>query len=476
MVAAPRTAPARQLKAGDRFAGKYMLTRRIAVGGMGEIWVAKNSMTAAEVALKVLRGDLERRAEAEARFRHEAQLGATMAHRNIIRVFDLLVEPDGTLILVMELLRGETLRRVLRMRNGPCTGVEAVAVMLPVLSALHHAHDMGIVHRDLKPANLLLAVDPDGHVIPKLLDFGIAKVADSSVKTMFGRVLGTPRYMSPEQIRADPHIDGRSDIFSAGILLIEMMTGSSPFRASTPSASLAAVLETEVDPDPRIDPRLWLAIKRALSKRAYERYATASEFAQALRQAIGATDAELQEALQRCAPLEGRPSFPDISPGFTKEDDDEDEGDGPPGESLEGHATDPPGANPQGSATGTNAGLPIRAANRAAKWVGVLAFAVIVPLLAIAVITRAKTGTVATPTTSAPVTNATADKANDIPPPPASTDTLEIVDSAPTAATTGHTSKSSTSSGRPPRTKSDHSTEKAPTEKKKPSVARTPDF
>ena len=166
----------------------------------------------------------------------------------------------------------------------------------------------------------------------------------------------------------------------------------------------------------------------------------------------------------------------DISPGFTKGDEEEDEEDGPPGESLEGHATDPPGANPQGNATGTNAGLPIRPANRAAKWIGVVAFAVIVPLLAIAVITRAKTGTVATPTTSTPVTNATTEKANDIPPPPASTDTLEIVESAPSATTTGHTSKSPTSSGRPPRTKPDHSADKTTEKKKTPSVARTPDF
>src|SRR6476620_12670431 len=107
MGAAHPQGPARLLAAGERFAGKYVLGRRIAVGGMGEIWVARNQMTSAEVALKVLRGDLDRKLEVEARFRHEGQVGAMLAHRNIVRVFDLLVEPDGTLVLVMELLRGE---------------------------------------------------------------------------------------------------------------------------------------------------------------------------------------------------------------------------------------------------------------------------------------------------------------------------------------------------------------------------------
>jgi serine/threonine-protein kinase len=327
MAAAEPRDPARQLAAGDRFAGKYILGRRIAVGGMGEIWVARNQMTGAEVALKALRSDLDRKLEVEARFRHEAQLGAMLSHRNIVRVFDLLIEPDGTLVLVMELLRGETLRHFLK-TAGPLSATQAIAIMGPVLSALQHAHEMGIVHRDLKPANLLLAVDPDGHVTPKLLDFGIAKIPASGVKTMFGRVLGTPRYMSPEQIRSDPKIDGRSDVFSAATLLVEMMTGASPFAASSPSASLAAVLEQQVDPDPRIDPRLWLVIHRALAKRPYERYATASEFATALRQALAVPEGDLQATLQRTKPpIDRPPSFSDISPTFENGSDDDDDND-----------------------------------------------------------------------------------------------------------------------------------------------------
>ncbi|HWL86430.1 MAG TPA: serine/threonine-protein kinase, partial [Polyangiaceae bacterium] len=232
---------------------------------------------------------------------HEARLGAMLTHRNIVRIFDLVEEPDGALVLVMELLRGETLRRHLK-NKGPLPADEAISIMLPVLSALEHAHEMGIIHRDIKPANIFLAIDPDGQVTPKLLDFGIAKIPQGGVQTLDGRVLGTPRYMSPEQIRSESTIDGRSDIFGMGAVLVEMLTGQSPFFAETPSASLASVLETQLDPDPRIEPRLWLVLQRALAKRPYERYAHCAEFAQSLRDAVGVADHALFANLRRSKP------------------------------------------------------------------------------------------------------------------------------------------------------------------------------
>src|SRR5579859_3758663 len=192
-AAPPAPAPSRRLEAGMRLAGKYVLVRRVAVGGMGEVWVAKNDQTGAEVAIKVRRRDAGAGEDAVARFRHEARLGAMLSHRSIVRIFDLVEESDGKLLLVMVLLHGETLERYLK-SNGPLSTNEAVAIGVPLLSALAHAHDAGIVHRDVTPANVFLAIDPDGHVTPKLVDFGIAKLPSTGVKTLEGRVLGTPRY------------------------------------------------------------------------------------------------------------------------------------------------------------------------------------------------------------------------------------------------------------------------------------------
>ncbi len=457
---------------------------------MGEIWVSRNEMTGADVALKVLRGDLERRDETEARFRHEAQLGATLSHRNIVKVFDLLIEPDGTLILVMELLRGVTLRRALALRAQPMNGNEAVAVMLPILSALQHAHDNAVVHRDLKPANILLAVDPDGHITPKLLDFGIAKVAGSGVRTLFGRVLGTPRYMSPEQIRADPKIDGRSDQFSAAILLIEMMTGASPFRASTPSASLAAVLEQEVDPDPRIDPRLWLVIKRALAKRPYERYSSASEFAAALRQATGLTDAELGDMIQKAAPVttSGNPSYSDIAPSLVEDDLDEDgDGGGSPAVSEKRLATDPslrgkthsnaPGA--LGSDTIGSLGA-VALPRRNMKWVAGVAASVGLLLVAFIGFSMSSKPKKSTLVPLKPTAAEVAPVPSDIPAPP-STDSVEFFPATsadkPTKPTT-HATKAATPSTKTTTPTSSKTTPPAAADKsgKRRPVASTPDF
>lgn len=311
MVSAGRIAAApsvHRLVEGARFSRKYVLLRKVAVGGMGEIWIARNDMTQAEVALKVLRKDLPQQQEAEARFRHEASVGAMLSHRHIVRVFDLVVDTDGTLALVMELLRGESLETLLE-RHGPLDAATAVAIMTPLLSALHHAHEMGLVHRDVKPPNVFLAVDPDGHVIPKLLDFGIAKLPGVGVQTLPGSVLGTPQYMSPEQIRNETAIDGRSDLFGAGSVLFEMLTGKPPFSGSTVMAALASVLEDPVDPDPRIDPKLWLVLRRALAKQPYERFLSANDLGAALQKAVDRDDGALVQVLKHL-PLAAEPMRP----------------------------------------------------------------------------------------------------------------------------------------------------------------------
>jgi|HubBroStandDraft_1064217.scaffolds.fasta_scaffold09312_2 serine/threonine protein kinase len=304
--------PPRRFETGDRLGGKYRLRRRLAAGGMGEVWLAWNASTGAELALKLLaRGGSEREQEMEVeqRFRNEARVTAGLSHRNIVKVFDLLEEADGTLGLVMERLRGETLGSYVR-RLGPRPSLDAMEIMMPILNALEHAHACGIVHRDVTPLNIFLAVDPDGHVTPKLVDFGIAKSRSSltggtvqPVQTLDGRVLGTPMYVAPERIRGADDVDPRSDIFSAAVVMYETLTGASPFVASTPAASLAAVLERPVDPDPRIAPRLWLEIRRALAKQSYERHATAREFGDALRVALGETHGAPDAGLMKNPPI-----------------------------------------------------------------------------------------------------------------------------------------------------------------------------
>jgi serine/threonine protein kinase len=278
-------------KPGDRIAQKLELVRQLAEGGMGVLWVARNLSTHAEVAIKVLlpqRSDDEHAAE---RFRHEAEVGAMLAHRNVTRVFDLLVDDDGALVLVMELLHGRTLEAAYK-EKGTLSCLEAVELIVPILGALQHAHDHGVIHRDVKPSNIFLDVDPDGHTTPKVLDFGIAKAQDSSSLTHTGEALGSPKYMSPEQVRANKQLDARSDLFSIGVVLYEIITGENPFDAPSPTAALANVLEVEVDPDPRIEPRLWLEIQRALSKQAYERHDSAKDLADALCRAVGLTAPE----------------------------------------------------------------------------------------------------------------------------------------------------------------------------------------
>jgi serine/threonine-protein kinase len=295
------------IPAGTLLGGKIRLIQRIGRGGMGEVWVARNESTQAELAVKTLARS-ERTPVHDERFRREARLSATISHRNVVRVFDLIDEADGTLGLVMELLKGGTLGELLRER-GTLTSMQAIAIAIPILSAMHHVHQKGIIHRDVTPANVFFAVEPDGHVIPKILDFGIAKLpAAGSALTMDGSVLGTPHYMSPEQIRGNEDIDGRSDMFSFAVVIYEMLTGVRVFQRDAASASLAAVLEHEVDPDPRIEPRLWIAISRALAKRPYERYASCAEFGEALRAAVPHTDDDLATTLQEMRLRETPPS------------------------------------------------------------------------------------------------------------------------------------------------------------------------
>ena len=274
------------LKVGSVLAGKYRLDRALGFGGMGAVWVARNAMTGGDVALKVLHEEVENE-EALERFRREANLAARLSHRGIVRVFDLVELHEGTLVMVMELLRGETLAS--RLDQYTTVPVDtAIGIILAIASALAHAHEAGIVHRDLKPENVFLCVEPDGAVEPKILDFGISKMTGPTLTklTTDGTLLGTPGYMSPEQTRGDP-VDARSDVFAMAILLYEMISGVNPFYGTSYNAVIAAILERDPEPLAQVSPEVWKVIDKAFSKKRNSRHASAMDFANALRNAAG---------------------------------------------------------------------------------------------------------------------------------------------------------------------------------------------
>src|SRR5450755_2209939 len=266
---------------------------------MGDVYRAKHLVTGADVAVKVLESGAHDGEDAIDRFHMEVRVSALLTHRSIVRVFDLLEGEGGALALVMELLVGQTLEQRIATK-GPLEPELAVSIGSAILGALDHAHAVGVVHRDVKPANIFLAVDPDGRVTPKLLDFGVAQLASSGA-AVDGRVLGTSRYVSPEQARG-AELDGRSDVFAMAAVMYEAITGEAPFAANDAAGELAKVLDLTVDPHERIPPRVWLVLQKALSKQAYARHATARDFASALVASVGRSEAELTTMLREDPP------------------------------------------------------------------------------------------------------------------------------------------------------------------------------
>ncbi len=188
----------------------------------------------------------------------------------------------------MEVLHGQTLTELLA--RGALGIDETLAILHPLLSALAYAHACGVVHRDLKPDNISLARDSDGVVTPKLLDFGISKlqIPEAPALTRHGEIVGTPSYMSPEQVRGNPSVDARSDIFNVGILLYEMLSGQNPFASGGDRPVLVAILEDRPAPIAGVDRGIWKVIERALEKDASARHGSVAALARALREAVAA--------------------------------------------------------------------------------------------------------------------------------------------------------------------------------------------
>ncbi len=298
---------------------KYEVFEEIGHGGMATVYRGRDRRLGRDVALKVIHPHLRDSADVARRFADEAKAVAKLRHRNIVEVFDVSGEDEREQYLVVELIRGRTLRKLLE-DHGPMPPEIAGAVLLEILAALGHAHAAGVVHRDVKPENVLVehrrasslpsedtptgAVgstrslragdraerserppEPGTRTVVKLTDFGIAKLLDAQGVTSTGQVLGSPAHMAPEQIEGG-EVDERADVFAAGVLLYECVVGSLPFRGNNPAQVLRRVLEGLYPPAERERPTVgkrWSAlIDRALSHAPGDRFASAGDMAAAV--------------------------------------------------------------------------------------------------------------------------------------------------------------------------------------------------
>jgi serine/threonine-protein kinase len=271
-------------QAGDIIAGKYLIEKVIGRGGMGRVLAAVHTTTGKRVALKwILNEESE---EARERFSREAKAAGRIHHANVVDVYDVL-EHDGAMCLVMELLRGESLASLLA-REHTLSADVAVPLAVQIARGLHAAHQEGVIHRDLKPGNIFLT-DGQGESGVKLLDFGISKILDApdgEPVTKSGAVLGTPHYMAPEQVLGMGGSDVRVDVYALGAVLYEMLAGRPPHTHEKLTALLVQIATVPTEPITELvqglSPMLGTVIMKALTKNPADRYPTVVAFAQAL--------------------------------------------------------------------------------------------------------------------------------------------------------------------------------------------------
>jgi serine/threonine-protein kinase len=303
--------------------GKYRIQRRIGVGGMGSVYEARHAGLGTPVAIKVLLPQLAKVPTVADRFRREAQVSATLKHPHVIQVTDVDQLPDGRPYLVMELLQGQTLQdRLEQSKTKSLSREEAVDIGLQILLGLECAHGLGVVHRDLKPGNVFLDEQGVGRVA-KLLDFGIAKVRASpefQSLTRPGMVMGTPEYMAPEQAFSADQADARSDIYSVGVMLYEMLSGKLPAEGSLPLAVAHQVVTNKVRPlhelCPGLPQGLLNLVHRAMQPDRGARFETAIE----MRRALSAFAGQLSLAgrVAATALLDERPAQVSLAPSGTE--------------------------------------------------------------------------------------------------------------------------------------------------------------
>ena len=270
---------------------RYDIERWIGGGGMGAVYLARHTMLQHRVALKLLHPSIAQRGDILERFLREARATASLGSPHIVKVFDCAVTPEGTAFIAMEALDGESLQGLID-RERVVPPPRAVAIITQVLDGLAVAHTAGIVHRDMKPGNVFLTPVPGAREErATILDFGISKMRSGSAAslTQTGTVMGTPHYMAPEQIWNSKDIDHRADIYAVGVMLYEMVSGRLPFEAGSTAELLVKACTT--DPIPLRDlnlplpPLLVAAVDRAMTRDLPRRFATARDFADALRDA-----------------------------------------------------------------------------------------------------------------------------------------------------------------------------------------------
>lgn len=273
-------------------AGRYRIIEPLGRGGMGVVYRVEHARIGKLMALKLLTGELSRDPEVVARFKREALMVSKLSHPNTVQVFDFGTA-EGLTYLAMEYLRGEDLGRVIR-RDGPLPPERAAKILVQICSSLAEAHGLDIVHRDLKPENVFLLKGQGGGDLIKVLDFGLAKLRESAELgevTSRGAIVGTPYYMSPEQIRGEA-ADQRSDIYSLGALMHVCLTGDPPFDAPRPMGVLTKHLtESPVNPCQRypqlnLPPGLGAAVMRALEKEPERRFQSVTELQQTLLEEV----------------------------------------------------------------------------------------------------------------------------------------------------------------------------------------------
>ena len=288
---------------GQTLAGKYRVEARIDEGGMGAVYRATHVLMEKTVAIKVLHPALAADEKIVARFTREAKAASRISHPHALNVTDFGEDTNGIVYLVMEFIRGRTLKEIIR-REGRMPLARVVEIIRQVCGALTAAHAEGVVHRDLKSDNIMLEEAGDGGDWAKVLDFGIAKIIEVGNKdpglTAPNLIIGTPQYMSPEQCAQASEIDSRSDIYSLGIILFEMLVGHVPFAGDSPTAIMMKHLQSPapsvLEERPDLPPTVGRVVARSLSKRPEDRHQTAGELAEDL-----ALAAEGKESIEAAA-------------------------------------------------------------------------------------------------------------------------------------------------------------------------------